>query len=57
VRFTLQDEPDEYTAATWASDDGQFRLVVCPYAFGQYRVQLWQVTEHMAYPEVFGPHW
>ena len=57
MKLSFQDEPAEYTVATWATEDGRFLLVLCPYAFGQYRVQLWSVTEHQAYPEIFGPHW
>jgi hypothetical protein len=58
VKFTLQEPPEEFTTETWRSACRRFAVVVCPFMFGQFRVQLWHWNFGLdCLPDNPGPHW
>jgi hypothetical protein len=50
MEFTKREPPCEYTVHEWRR--GDVSVVICPYSFGQHRVQVWVHQKHGSYPEL-----
>jgi len=57
MNFTEENPPAEYTLQSWVN--GPYSIVVCPFAFGQFRVQLWHYYRGRdeGYPDLFEFNW
>ncbi|MDB4278100.1 hypothetical protein N9917_00565 [Deltaproteobacteria bacterium] len=50
MEFTKRDPPAEYTIHEWRR--GDVSVVICPFSFGQHRVQVWVHSDQGRYPEL-----